>query len=170
MFNPDPNPVSLIIETAWMVIALAGLLYSLRNLGEANADHEDSRNMTNGRRAVRLIVSGGAVFRNRLRVAVFAVWVLIGLYFLVVDLFEAAAFVPRIGGFTGLIATAIAHVLLAAQEARERDLIERLMFPLPMTPTDQRIVASLEETARNTARIADNTGPSEGSNPNEGET
>ena len=68
-------------------------------------------------------MADGYVFRNRIRVGIFAWWLLLGVMF---GFFDPPS-IPRIGGLLGLIVTAAGFAFKGIQEAQERRTLARLV-------------------------------------------
>lgn len=140
-----------VIEAWWLLISLVGLVYSYLVLRRSYADRRATREAVNGGTAARQLVADGVVFRARARFWVFVSWSLLGIGFGFFDLPE----IPRLAGVLGLLGTAAVYAVTAIQESREQRALDELLA----SQEHLEIVKVLQQTADNTARIADNTEP-----------
>lgn len=146
------TPIVLI----WILSALLGLYFAVVNLRESLLDRKDAAQTEDGLRQARMVVTNGYVFRNSMRVAIFAWWTVLGIGFALIDLAD----VPRLGGALGLIVTSIGWTAIGAQESAERRSLAAVVIK---AAADAKVLAEadtnaiLERTAASTERIAENT-------------
>lgn len=112
-----------LITLAWLLASLFGLVFWIINLRVALDDQKAARLIVNFRREARMIVVNGAVFRNRIRVAVFAWWSLLGIAF---GFFKLPQ-ILGLAGVLGLIATVLGLSVTGYQEARERRRLDAIL-------------------------------------------
>lgn len=111
------------IELIWLLVSLAGLGYAYKNLRTAKGDVQASLLIENFRRETRLTMARGVVFRQRIEVAVFAWWVLLGIAF---GFFELPP-ILGLAGVLGLIGTASLLAFSGFHEARWRERMADLL-------------------------------------------
>lgn len=111
------------VEVVWLLVSLLGLAFAWSELRESTSDRERAEEVQNGLRDARLVVSNGYVLRNRVTVAIFAWWALLGVMF---GLFELPE-VPRIGGLLGLVVTAAGIALMSGQQSAERRTLRAIV-------------------------------------------
>lgn len=146
------TPITLI----WLIAALLGLYFAVANLRESLLDRKDAALIANGQRQARMVVTNGYVFRNWVRVAIFAWWTLLGIGYGFFDLSD----LPRLAGTLGLIATAFGWTAIGAQESAERRELAALVteaMAVAKLLADTQTNEILERTAASTERIAENT-------------
>lgn len=122
------------VEAIWITIALFGMTATYFGLQRAKRDRTAAEQWTNGKAAVRRVQTGGAVFRNRVRMVIFGWWAFIGMVALLGDLVpQIPAFpdIPRITGLLGLIGTAIGHVFIVFHENHENVVLDELLARVP---------------------------------------
>lgn len=152
------------IEAAWLLISLAGLFFSGRSAHTARLNRDAAAAAGNGGAEARRLVARGVLFRNRARVAIFSWWTLLGIVFGFFAVPQPLGF----AGLLGLMGTAGIYAITAASEDIEGRTLDELLKRQEAEKRrlaeehDRVIATALRETADNTARIADNTEPTNG--------
>lgn len=147
-----------VTEGLWLGVALVGLYFAWENLRESRLDRLDAEKARNGLRAARVVVANGYVFRNRIRLGIFAWWSYLGVMY---GLFDPPE-IPRLAGLLGLIATAMGWTVIGFQETHERRALRRIITlqesvheetdaATKITRKAEITAARLEQTAQNTA-------------------
>lgn len=130
-------------EALWLITAATGLFFAVLELKEARADRRQAERLHNGLRTARIVVANGYVYRNRIRVGIFAWWLLLGLFFGFLDPPE----VPRLAGLLGFIATAMAWALIGAQEGAERRSLREIVASYERMAETDAAAETIEQRA-----------------------